>query len=33
MKELEEELDETLRREGKVLKVAGYIDILKQIPN
>ena len=33
MKELEEELDEILRREGKVLKVAGYVDILKQIPN
>ena len=33
MKELEEELDEILRREGKVLKVAGYTDVIKQIPN
>jgi hypothetical protein len=33
MKELEEELAEILRRDGKVFKVAGYVDIFKQIPN
>jgi hypothetical protein len=33
MTELEEELDEILKRDDKVLKVAGYVDILKQIPS